>query len=33
MRSAEAKIQSFTTEFIERIDKVLAGKEAEIMEV
>jgi ribosome recycling factor len=33
MRSAEAKIQQFTTEFIERIDKVLAGKEAEIMEV
>jgi ribosome recycling factor len=33
LRSAEAKIQQFTTEFAERIDKVLAGKEAEIMEV
>lgn len=33
MRSAEARIQQFTTEFTERIDKVLAGKEAEIMEV
>ena len=33
MRSAETKIQHFTTEFIDRIDKVLAGKEAEIMEV
>jgi ribosome recycling factor len=33
MRSAETRIQQFTTEFTERIDKVLAGKEAEIMEV
>ena len=33
MRGAEARIQQFTTEFTERIDKVLAGKEAEIMEV
>jgi ribosome recycling factor len=33
MRSAEVRIQQFTTEFTERIDKVLAGKEAEIMEV
>ena len=33
MRSAEARIQQFTTEFTERIDKVLASKEAEIMEV
>ncbi len=33
MRTAEAKVQQFTTEFIEKIDKVLAAKEAEIMEV
>jgi len=33
LRASEAKIQTFTTEFIEKIDKVLAGKEAEIMEV
>jgi ribosome recycling factor len=33
MRAAEAKVQQFTTEFIEKIDKVLAAKEAEIMEV
>ena len=33
MRSAEARVQQFTSEFTERIDKVLAGKEAEIMEV
>jgi ribosome recycling factor len=33
MRGAETRIQQFTTEFTERIDKVLAGKEAEIMEV
>jgi ribosome recycling factor len=33
MRVAEAKVQQFTTEFIEKIDKVLAAKEAEIMEV
>ncbi|HKN02111.1 MAG TPA: ribosome recycling factor [Candidatus Binataceae bacterium] len=33
MRSGEAKVQQFTTDFVERIDKVLAAKEAEIMEV
>ncbi|HEY6418294.1 MAG TPA: ribosome recycling factor [Candidatus Binataceae bacterium] len=33
MRSGEARVQQFTTEFIEKIDKVLAAKEAEIMEV
>ncbi len=33
MRSGEAKVQQYTTEFIEKIDKVLTAKEAEIMEV
>ncbi len=33
LRAAEAKVQQFTTDFIEKIDKVLAAKEAEIMEV
>jgi ribosome recycling factor len=33
MRAAEAKVQQFTTEFTDRIDKILAAKEAEIMEV
>jgi ribosome recycling factor len=33
LRATEAKVQQFTTEFIERVDKVLAAKEAEIMEV
>ena len=33
LRAAEAKVQHFTTEFIDKIDKVLAAKEAEIMEV
>jgi len=33
MRAGEAKVQQFTTEFIEKIDKVLTGKETEIMEV
>ena len=33
LRAAEAKVQQFTTEFIEKLDKVLAAKEAEIMEV
>ena len=33
LRAAEAKVQTYTTEFIEKIDKVLAAKEAEIMEV
>ena len=33
LRQAEAKVQQFTTDFIEKIDKVLAGKEGEIMEV
>lgn len=33
LRTAEAKVQQFTTEMIEKVDKVLAAKEAEIMEV
>ncbi|HXN87170.1 MAG TPA: ribosome recycling factor [Candidatus Binataceae bacterium] len=33
LRAAEAKVQQFTTEFIEKIDKILAAKDAEIMEV
>jgi ribosome recycling factor len=33
LRGAEAKVQQFTTDFIDKIDKVLAAKEAEIMEV
>jgi len=33
MRATEAKVQQVTTETIEKIDKVLAAKEAEIMEV
>lgn len=33
LRASETKVQQFTTEFIEKIDKVLASKEAEIMEV
>jgi ribosome recycling factor len=33
MRAGETKVQQFTTEFIEKIDKVLTGKESEIMEV
>ena len=33
LRATEAKVQQFTTEFIEKIDKILAAKEAEIMEV
>ncbi len=33
LHTAEARVQQFTTEFIERLDKVLAAKEAEIMEV
>jgi ribosome recycling factor len=33
LHAAEAKVQQHTTEHIEKIDKVLAAKEAEIMEV
>jgi ribosome recycling factor len=33
LRGAEAKVQQFTTEFIDKVDKILAAKEAEIMEV
>jgi len=33
LRATEVKVQHFTTEFIEKLDKVLAAKEAEIMEV
>src|SRR6202795_4834954 len=32
MRAGEAKVQQHTTEYIEKIDKILGGKEAEIME-
>jgi ribosome recycling factor len=33
LHGAEAKVQQYTTEYIEKVDKVLAAKEAEIMEV
>lgn len=33
LRATETKVQQLTTEFIEKLDKVLAAKEAEIMEV
>ncbi len=33
MRTGEARIQQFTTDFIAKVDHVLAAKEAEIMEV
>jgi ribosome recycling factor len=33
LRAAEAKVQAITVEHIEKLDKVLAAKEAEIMEV
>ena len=33
LKTAEAKVQQHTTEHVEKIDKVLAAKEAEIMEV
>ena len=33
LHAAEAKVQQHTTEHIEKIDKVLAAKEGEIMEV
>jgi ribosome recycling factor len=33
LRATEAKVQQLTTEFVEKLDKVLAAKEAEIMEV
>jgi ribosome recycling factor len=33
MRAAEAKVQEHTTEYIEKLDKILTAKEAEIMEV
>lgn len=33
LRAAEAKVQQHTTEMIDKIDKILAAKEAEIMEV
>ncbi len=33
LRAAETKVQQFTAEYIEKLDKVLAAKEAEIMEV
>jgi len=33
LRGAEAKVQQFTTDFIDKLDKILAAKEAEIMEV
>lgn len=33
LRATEARIQQLTTEYVAKIDKVLAAKEAEIMEV
>ncbi|HJU28298.1 MAG TPA: ribosome recycling factor [Candidatus Binataceae bacterium] len=33
LRTAETKIQQLTTEYVEKLDKILAAKEAEIMEV
>jgi ribosome recycling factor len=33
LRQAEARVQQLTTEHIEKLDKILAAKEAEIMEV
>ncbi len=33
LRGAEAKVQNYTTEYIEKLDKVLSAKEAEVMEV
>lgn len=33
LRAAEVKIQQLTTEYTEKLDKILAAKEAEIMEV
>jgi len=33
LRASEAKIQQFTTDYIDKLDKILAAKEAEIMEV
>ena len=33
MRASEAKVQEHTTDYIEKLDKILAAKEAEIMEV
>ncbi len=33
LRAAEAKVQTLTAEHIEKVDRVLAAKEAEIMEV
>jgi ribosome recycling factor len=33
LHASEARVQTITTEFIDKIDKVLAAKEAEIMEV
>jgi len=33
LRAAEAKVQNYTTEYVEKLDKVLQAKEAEIMEV
>lgn len=33
LRAAEAKVQALTSEHIEKLDRILAAKEAEIMEV
>jgi len=33
LRTAELKVQQYTTDYIDKLDKVLAAKEAEIMEV
>jgi ribosome recycling factor len=33
LRGTEARVQQYTTEYIEKLDKVLSAKEAEVMEV
>jgi ribosome recycling factor len=33
LRTAESKVQQFTSDYIEKLDKVLVSKEAEVMEV
>jgi ribosome recycling factor len=33
LRGTETKVQQYTTEYIEKLDKVLAAKETEVMEV
>lgn len=33
LHATEGKVQQYTTEYIEKLDRVLSGKEAEVMEV